>query len=183
MDNYGGGSLSAVPIKIDGSLGSDLQTVRHQGKSIGRGQDKPHVHAAVLSPNGCYLFVPDLRTDKVNIYTVDFGKSEPLAPADPAFIRVKSGSGPRHFIFHPNGRFAYVIDRKGKLSFKDRQSTLGKTPRNFALDPTGNFLLVGNSGDDEIVIFKRNKKTGSLTPTGKKIKVGAPVCLKFVAAN
>lgn len=250
VGNYGGGSLSAVPIKTEGSLGPDLQTIQHRGNSVGRGQDKPHVHAAVLSPDGRYLFVPDLGTDKVNIYTVDFGKSNPLAPADPAFISVKSGSGPRHFTFHPNGKFAYLIqeitgevtvfdykngklttkqsvtlgsgsykekgdtaaaadihispdgkflygslrgttnelviyaiDNKGKLNIKGRQSTLGKTPRNFAIDPTGNFLLVGNSGDDKIVIFKRNKKTGMLTPTGDKIQVGAPVCLKFVALN
>ncbi|MEJ7913980.1 MAG: beta-propeller fold lactonase family protein, partial [Chitinophagaceae bacterium] len=61
------------------------------------------------------------------------------------------------------------------------QSTLGNTPRNFAIDPTGNFLLVGNQGSDNIVIFARNKKTGLLTPTGIKIDVGSPSCLKFVA--
>ena len=250
VGNYGGGSLSAIPIETDGSLGSDLQTIQHQGNSVGRGQNRPHVHATVLSPDERYLFVPDLGTDKVNIYTVDTGKLDPLSPADPAFVKVKKGSGPRHFIFHPNGKFAYLvqeitgdvtvfdyqnkklttkqtitlgsdaykengdtaaaaeirispdgrflyrslrgssnelviyaIDDMGKLNFKGRQSTLGKNPRNFAIDPTGNFLLVGNNGDDEIVIFKRNKSTGLLTPTGEKIQVGAPACLKFVAAN
>ncbi len=244
VGNYSGGSLSAIPVNADGSLGSDIQSIQHKGSSILKNQDKPHVHATVLSPDNNYLYVPDLGTDKVNIYNVDITKSAPLTLANPAFASVDAGNGPRHFTFHPNGKFAYLIqemtgnvevfgykkgklypkqsvalppqgykgpidaadihispdgqflygslrgdidevviykiDRKGKLTFVGRQSTLGKNPRNFAIDPTGNFLLVGNGGSDEIVIFKRNKETGLLTPTGKTIKVGAPVCLKFV---
>jgi 6-phosphogluconolactonase len=64
-----------------------------------------------------------------------------------------------------------------------RYSTLGKGPRNFAIDPTGKFLLVGNGGSDEIIIFQCNQQTGELVFTGKKISVGAPVCLKFVAVD
>jgi len=244
VGNYGGGSLSAVPVNADGSLGDDIQSIQHKGSSILKNQTKPHVHAAVLSPDNTYLYVPDLGTDKVNIYKVDVTKSDPLTPADPASADVEAGSGPRHFTFHPNGKFAYLIeemtgnvavfdykkgklhpkqsvslppegyqgpidaadihispdgkflygslrgnidevviyeiDKNGKLTFVGRQSTLGKNPRNFAIDPTGNFLLVGNGGSDEIVIFKRNQETGLLKPTGKTIKVGAPVCLKFV---
>jgi len=246
--NYGGGSLSAIPIKADGSLGADIQPIRHEGSSINPGnQDKPHVHATVLSEDNRYLFVPDLGTDKVNIYKVDVDQSMPLTPASPAFVSVKAGSGPRHFTFHPNGKFAYLIqeilgivtvfdygdgklnakqsvklpsagsngridaadihispdgkflygslrgdideivihaiDKNGKLTYAGRQSTLGKSPRNFAIDPTGNFLLVGNHRSDEIIIFKRDQNTGLLTPTGKKISIGAPVCLKFVSKD
>jgi 6-phosphogluconolactonase len=60
-----------------------------------------------------------------------------------------------------------------------RTSTLGKGPRNFTIDPTGNFLLVGHQYTNDIVIFKRDKKTGSLTATGKKIELCSPVCLVF----
>jgi 6-phosphogluconolactonase len=74
----------------------------------------------------------------------------------------------------------YSIDKNGKLTYVGRQSTLGKAPRNFALDPSGNFLLAANQGTDEIIIFKRDQKTGLLTPTGTKIAVNTPVCLKFV---
>lgn len=74
----------------------------------------------------------------------------------------------------------YAIGPEGALTFVGRQSTLGIGPRNFAIDPTGNFLLVGNSGSGEIIIFKRDKKTGLLSRTGKSIKVDAAVCLKFV---
>ena len=108
--NYSGGSLAAIPIKADGSLGADIQSIQHEGSSINPGnQERPHVHAAVLSGDDRYLFVPDLGTDKVNIYNVDVANSKPLTPASPPFVSVKAGSGPRHFTFHPNGKFAYLI--------------------------------------------------------------------------
>ncbi len=75
----------------------------------------------------------------------------------------------------------YAIDKKGNLTLAGRQSVLGKTPRNFAIDPSGNFLLAANQNSNDIVIFKRDQKTGLLTPTGKKISVDKPVCLKFIA--
>jgi 6-phosphogluconolactonase len=246
--NYGGGSLSAIPINSDGTLGPDIQAIQHQGSSINKGnQDRPHVHATVISPDNNYLFVPDLGTDKINIYKIDVTKSKPLTPATPAFASVKAGSGPRHFAFHPNGHFAYVIQeitgqvtlfdykdgkiksrqsvtlppanfsgsidaadihispdgkflygslrgdinelviysikKNGELTYVGRQSTLGKSPRNFAIDPTGNFLLVGNHRSDEIIIFKRDQKTGLLKATGNKIDIGSPVCLKFVTID
>ena len=97
----------------------------------------------------------------------------------------------------PDGKFLYgslrgdineiviyaINNKSGKLTYVGRQSTLGKAPRNFAIDPRGNFLLVGNSRNDEIVIFKRDHKTGLLTPVDKRISIGSPVCLKFVAID
>ena len=74
----------------------------------------------------------------------------------------------------------YSIAKDGKLTVVGYQSVLGETPRNFAIDPTGNFLLVGNQNRNNVVIFKRDIKTGLLTDTHKKIEVDKPVCLKFV---
>ena len=92
----------------------------------------------------------------------------------------------------PDGRFLYAtnrgtandiscfeIQKDGRLLFKDRTSTLGKGPRNFTIDPTGNFLLVGHQYTNTIVIFKINKLTGSLTDSGKRIDICSPVCLLF----
>ncbi|GJM27833.1 MAG: 3-carboxymuconate cyclase [Cyclobacteriaceae bacterium] len=94
----------------------------------------------------------------------------------------------------PDGKFLYAsnrgdaneiaifsIDKHGTLEMVGRQSVLGKTPRNFAVDPTGNFLLAANQNTNDIIIFKRDRKSGLLTPTGKKIEVLKPVCLKFVS--
>jgi 6-phosphogluconolactonase len=241
VGNYGGGTLSAIPIKSDGSLGTHVQTITHEGKSVKSNQEKPHVHAAVLSKDDRFLYVPDLGTDKVNIYSVNYSKEDPLSAV--TFASVEPGSGPRHFTFDPSGRNAYLIqemtgvvtaythqsgklitkqslalppsgfsgkvdaadihvspdgkflyaslrgdlneivimsiDHTGLLTYTGRQSTLGKTPRNFAIDPTGNFLLVANQNSDDIIVFKRDQKTGALHPTETKLSVGAPVCLLF----
>jgi 6-phosphogluconolactonase len=94
----------------------------------------------------------------------------------------------------PDGKFLYCsnrgesnnigifsIDKKtGRLRLIGHQSVLGKTPRNFNFDPTGNFLLAANQNSDEIVIFKRDKNTGLLADTGKRIAVGNPVCIKWI---
>ena len=246
--NYGGGSLSATRLNKDGSLTTDVQAIQHEGSSVDKSrQDKPHVHSVVLSPDGDYLMVPDLGTDKVNIYRFNPAGEKPLVPASPAFTSVHAGGGPRHLAFHPNGKHAYLIlemegavaafdykdgdlqpkqrvtmlaqDFKGKVGAADihvspdgkflyasnrgeaneivvyaigkdggitytgRQSSGINTPRNFAIDPSGNFLLVGNQNGNDIAIFRRDQKTGLLSPTGKTIKVDKPVCLKFVAMN
>src|SRR5690606_37372019 len=94
----------------------------------------------------------------------------------------------------PDGKFLYgsnrgdaneitifAIGKDGKLTYAGRQSTLGKTPRNFAIDPSGNFLLAANQDTNDVVIFKRDKKTGLLSDTGKRINIDRPVCLKFAA--
>ncbi|MBO9684182.1 MAG: lactonase family protein [Flavisolibacter sp.] len=75
----------------------------------------------------------------------------------------------------------FRIDQKtGKLSIVGHQSVLGKTPRNFNFDPSGNYLLVANQNSDNIVIFKVNRQTGLLTDTGNRIDVGSPVCIKWI---
>jgi 6-phosphogluconolactonase len=92
----------------------------------------------------------------------------------------------------PDGKFLYTSNRgeannitifkilkNGKLVLKGQTSTLGKGPRNFAIDPTGNFLLVAHQYTNDVVIFKRSKKTGLITDTGKKIALCSPVCLVF----
>ena len=77
----------------------------------------------------------------------------------------------------------YSIGKNGMLRLVSRQSVLGKTPRNFVIDPTGNFLLAANQNTNEIIIFKRDVNTGLLTPTGKRIEVDKPVCLKFTSVG
>ena len=97
----------------------------------------------------------------------------------------------------PDGKFLYASNRaeantiaifninkkNGKLALAGLQSTLGKTPRNFNFDPTGNFLLVANQNSDIIVVFKIDKETGLLTDTHNNIDVGKPVCLKWISTQ
>lgn len=98
-----------------------------------------------------------------------------------------------HVLVHQSGKFVYgsnrghdsiavfaVDEASGKLSLVEHQSTQGKTPRNFAIDPTGAWLLAENQASDSVVVFKIDEKTGRLKPTGQTVMVGAPVCAVFV---
>ena len=80
----------------------------------------------------------------------------------------------------PNTIAIFAIDaNKGTLTAGDRVPTQGKTPRNFAIDPTGVFLFAANQDSDNIVVFRIDQKTGGLTGTGDVLDVGAPVCVTF----
>jgi 6-phosphogluconolactonase len=97
----------------------------------------------------------------------------------------------------PNGKYLYASNRgdansiaiftidplTGKLTVKGFQPTLGKTPRNFIIDPTGHWLLVANQDGSNVVIFKIDPQTGLLNPTGKQLSIPAPVCLKMTPVN
>ncbi|MBK0370011.1 lactonase family protein [Flavobacterium agrisoli] len=75
---------------------------------------------------------------------------------------------------------AFKIENNGKLQFVQRVSTGGKGPRNFTIDPTGNFLLVGHQYTNDIVLFERDKKSGKLKQRDKKTPLCSPVCLVFL---
>lgn len=92
----------------------------------------------------------------------------------------------------PDGKFLYAtnrapannitcfsVDKKGRIELKSQVSTLGDGPRNFAISPDGKFVLVAHQFSNTIVVFNRDAKTGALTDTGKRIDVGAPVCIVF----
>jgi 6-phosphogluconolactonase len=95
----------------------------------------------------------------------------------------------------PDGKFLYASDRgdinqivifsidpdSGKLTFKGNQSSFGTHPRNFTIDPTGNYLLAANQDSESIIIFKRDKETGLLNKTDKEIHIPRPVCLQMIA--
>ncbi len=104
----------------------------------------------------------------------------------------KGGTGAAAIKISPDGKFLYITDRvdannisvyqiqkDGSIKFVEQESTLGKGPRDFAIDPTGNYLLVGHQYTNDIIIFKRDKATGKLTNTGKKIELCSPVGLIF----
>ncbi|HEY6081866.1 MAG TPA: beta-propeller fold lactonase family protein, partial [Chitinophagaceae bacterium] len=78
----------------------------------------------------------------------------------------------------------YAVDTKtGKLTFRRRVASGGRTPRNFTLTPDGTWLLAGHQNSREITIFRRDKKTGLLIPVGHNIPVAHAVCLKMIPAN
>jgi len=78
-----------------------------------------------------------------------------------------------------NNITCFAVGRKGELTFKQQVSTGGDGPRNFAISPDGQYVFVAHQFSDNIVVFKRDLKTGLLKETGKQLKVGAPVCVVF----
>ena len=94
---------------------------------------------------------------------------------------------------HPSGKFLYGSNRgddsiavyridpaKGTLTFVEHERAGIKTPRNFNIDPTGKFCIVANQGGNSVVVFRIDQKTGALEPTGNKISIGRPVCIRFL---
>jgi 6-phosphogluconolactonase len=181
--NYGGGSCASLPIKDDGSLGEAGSVIQHEGSSVNpKRQAGPHAHSINVSLDNCFAFVADLGLDKVMIYKLDPAKAT-LTPNDPAFATVPPGSGPRHFAFHPNGKFAYVINEmlctvtafsydaaRGALTAIETVSTL---PKGEGVQPgystaevqahrSGKFLYGSNRGHDTIAVFAIDESSGKL---------------------
>jgi 6-phosphogluconolactonase len=185
--NYNGGSVCMVPIRDDGSLGTVSGFVQHEGSSVDpERQQEPHAHSINLSPDNRLAFAPDLGTDQIMIYALDLENGK-LNAHDPAFAGVDAGGGPRHFTFHPNGRFAYVINEMGNtittfayepqtgaLSTLQTLPTLpdGYTGDNHTADihvhPNGKFLYGSNRGHDSIAIYAIDSETGTLEALGQE---------------
>jgi len=180
--NYGGGSASVIPIRADGRLGEPTGFAQHEGSSVHpRRQRRPHAHSINVSPDNRFAFVADLGMDKIMIYRLDIGKGTIVANSPP-FAEVKPGAGPRHFAFHPNGQYAYVINEidgtvtafayesaSGALTEIQTVTTL---PNGFdgsngcaevRVHPSGKFLYGSNRGHDSIVVYQVNLAKGTLT--------------------
>jgi len=108
--NYGGGSVASLPIGADGKLAPAASAIQHEGKSANpERQEGPHAHSINPSLDNRFAVAADLGLDKVLVYKLD-PASGTLAANDPPSTSVKPGAGPRHFAFHPSGKYAYVIN-------------------------------------------------------------------------
>jgi 6-phosphogluconolactonase len=230
--NYSGGVLSVLPIGKNGRLGGAVQVIRYRGTGPNKGrQEKAHAHSFTFAPDFSTGFACDLGSDKVMLYRFDAKAKEPLVPWEPPFAAALPGYGPRHGVFHPKGKIAYVLNelksavdvfalsgdsRKtgaaferiqtisalpkrgagdsiaaairidagakflyasnrghdsiavfkissaGLLEMVDLVPSGGRHPRDFILDPQGNFLIVLNKDSDNLVVFKIKRRTGLL---------------------
>ena len=175
--NYRGGNVAMLPIEHDGRLGAATDVVQHYGSSLDSGA--AHPHSITFDASNRFAFVADLGIDKIMIYELDLAQGL-LAPN--GHSQLQAGAGPRHFTFHPNGRYAYVInelnstinafaydDTNGSLTPLQTVSTLPDdfSGTNYCADihisPSGKFLYGSNRGHDSIVIFAIDENTGMLT--------------------
>lgn len=187
--NYGSGSLAVFPVSADGSLGSASQVVQHTGRGANAGrQEGPHAHSIMAAPDNRFVLSCDLGIDKVLVYGFDSGSGGLQTNSEAVF---PPGSGPRHFDFHPAGKYVYVISElnatmtalsyapeSGALALLQTLSTLpdgytgSKAGAEVYVHPSGKFVYASNRGHESIVIFAIDEATGRLTLVGLESNQG-----------
>jgi 6-phosphogluconolactonase len=182
--NYAGGSFAVLPVGSDGSLGPATDNKREMG-TVGpehavsapsgsfaiSGHERPHGHMIESDPGGKFVLGCDLALDQIKIWQFDSGKGT-LTPNTLASVSVPQGDGPRHFVFHPNGKWVYSLQEEGStLILFDYDATAGRLaarqslsslPPGFAgtnftseirISPDGRFLYAANRLHDSIAFF------------------------------
>jgi 6-phosphogluconolactonase len=180
--NYSGASIIAIPLNVNGSLGTASDFVVHTGPlgpNKGR-QEAPHPHDILTDPSGKWVLVNDLGQDRTYIYAFDPAVGR-FVPGPTPFAAHDAGSGPRHFAFHPNGGYFYSCSELSNTvdlflwdsaagSLTPRQ-TLSSVPFGYVgtsniaeivVDKPGRHLYVSNRGFDSIAIFDIEAGSGYL---------------------
>lgn len=188
--NYNESSISVYPVSEDGKISPFVQHFKFDGGSIHpERQQGSHIHSTVFSPNFDYLFAPDLGSDKIRKFTFNENQSEPLQLDENANTKVVPGSGPRHFTFHPNGKFAYLIEEltgtissfnydNGNLTPLERVDTHSeKRKDNFEssdlhFSPDGRFLYASNRGSENNIAIFSVQNNGTLKTIGYQSTLG-----------
>ena len=173
-------SLAALSIQADGRLGAPFYVDHHTGAALSSRQTSgAHTHGVAFTKDDRFAFVAELGLDRVYTYHVDPAKSA-VTPADPPYVSLSAGSGPRRLVLSPDEKFLYVnheTDSKvsvfsvdhGTLKeiqqistlppdFKDRNTTA-----EIQIDKAGRFLYVSNRGASDIAVYAVDPASGKLT--------------------
>jgi 6-phosphogluconolactonase len=185
VSHYQSGNLVIFRIGTDGSISPPIRKIQHLGSGPNKTrQEAAHLHAAIPSADGRFLYVSDLGMDLVEVYRV-----QDLASTNPDVTPIQTyqhrpGAGPRHLKLSSNGKFAYVIEelsssivqfsvdqKTGKLHFIDHQLLFPKAPQanwasELALSSDGRFLYAANRSNNRICMYKVNPKSGKLKRLG-----------------
>ncbi|MCF3136716.1 lactonase family protein [Streptomyces olivochromogenes] len=180
--NYGSGSVTAVPVRADGTLGPARSgLLQHAGSGPHeRRQRGPHAHQVQPDPSGRWVVSVDLGTDSVRVCTLDRG-----APVVHREIALRPGSGPRHLAFHPEGSYAYVVNEltptvtvcrwdaeNGSLKPLTETPVLPGAPAGdaypsgIAVSPDGRFVWTATRGEDVLSVFAVEGQGQGLRLTG-----------------
>jgi 6-phosphogluconolactonase (cycloisomerase 2 family) len=180
---YTEGSIGVYSLE-NGLIGAQWQKMFFRGESINKErQERAHIHSTVFSPDYKYLFTPDLGSDKIWCFKFDNNLQYPIKLAFLNTVKTTAGSGPRHLVFHPNGKFAYCTEElsgtvsaysynKGKLKNIQRINAHPDSLKNgfsgsdIHISADGKFLYSSNRGvENNIAIF-------SIQPDGKLTLIG-----------
>jgi 6-phosphogluconolactonase len=191
--NYGGGSIASFLVEKNGGLSPAVSHFQYTPVDDTPEHKAPHAHCVTPSPDGRWLIVNDLGSDRILVYHLNPATAE-LTPNDPPFWAARNKSGPRHFVFHPNGRWAYNVNELDStvdlLYWDAKRGTLtphgnfiSTLPADFPKDtafcseilvsPDGRFVYVGNRRNETIAVLNVNPKDGTvvlaqLVPHGGK---------------
>ncbi len=179
--NYGGGFVEIYSLAKDGSLDTQTAFVEHSGSSVHARQNKPYAHWFRTDPSNQFGLVADLGIDQIVVYRFDSTTGK-LTPNDPPAAKTPPGTGPRHLVFHPNGKWLYGIAElanqvmafhwdggKGTLTPFQSVNTLAdgfsqpSTAAEIAIHENGKFLYASNRGEDSLVVYAIDAKSGELS--------------------
>lgn len=188
--NYTQGSVSAYPLAEDGRIEPIAQNFQYTEGSVDpKRQNRSHIHSTIFSPNYDYIFFPDLGADKIRCYQFDSNQTQPLQTAENPFVKAPLESGPRHFTFHPNGKFGYCIEElsgtisaykyeNGKLDSIQRIDTHPETLKSdfessdIHISPDGKFLYASNRGQENNIAIFSIADNGTLKTIGYQSTLG-----------
>jgi 6-phosphogluconolactonase len=197
--NYGGGSVSSIAIKPDGSLGQRISTIQNVGKGPTPRQASPHAHGVILAPGGRFALVADLGADRVFVYPFDrkTGRLSEPAQGAAAHAVLPPASGPRHLEAHPNGKFVYLINeltaeivtyawngitgslKQVEVVSTDEPGFSGtRSAAELRFGHDGRFLYVSNRSDGALLVYRADPRTGKLTRL-QRISAGGPAPWAF----
>lgn len=179
----GGGSVASLPIGEDGELAQPLRQSSTPARAWTQADRNRHTpHSINPSPDNAFAVAADLGLDKVLVYKLD-PSAGTLTANKPPSASTTPGEGPRHFAFHPSGKYAYVINemdctvtafdydaKRGVLMPKQTVSNLpgdekvkeGYSTAEVQVHPSGKFVYGSNRGHDTISVFAVNEKDGTL---------------------
>ncbi|HAV5333109.1 TPA: lactonase family protein [Acinetobacter baumannii] len=171
----GRGGVAVLPILPNGHLSEMVQNIvfaEGSGHVKGR-QDSGHAHSTTFSPDGKYLYASDLGNDKVYAFRYNPIKPQPLEADKSRDVSFKHGSGPRHMVFSPNGKQAYItaemrseivtfnvqdghLKKVAELKLVHEDKTLEfKSASGIILSPNGKYVIAANRGaDNKLLVFK-----------------------------
>jgi 6-phosphogluconolactonase len=166
-------------------------------------------HGAFDTPKGAgprhFAWHPDAKTAYINgetdltIIACDYDADKGVLTQKQVLSTlpkdvVRKGGSTAETVVHPSGKFVYVSNRDPynsiaifaidaetrELKVVGHQGMGVKTPRNFAIEPTGQYMLVANQSGGNVIVFRIDQSTGELTPTGAHVQVDSPVCVRFM---
>ncbi len=189
--NYSSGSVAVYPVLEDGQLGAPSDFVEHSGKlgPNAQRQERAHAHSIDFDPSGQFVLAADLGLDKVIVYRLDEATGKLMAHG--TGIPTEPGAGPRHFTFHPNGRFLYVANElnctvaayewDARTGTADPVQTVNTLPAGFDqfnlvadihFDGSGRYLLVSNRGHNSLAIYEVEPDGGGMVALGHVLSGG-----------